>query len=112
MRAWLGALGIWLVCPIVGWAACTGSSPNWTSSIDRASVAQCVTNAQAGDTINVAAGTATWSPSINVNKSVALIGAGIGNSVITGIAEIVDPTVSGTTGTRISGFTFQEGAVV
>lgn len=47
-------------------AACTGSSPTWTSTVDRASVATCVSNAQSGDVINVTAGSASWSPAITL----------------------------------------------
>jgi hypothetical protein len=64
-------------------AACTGSSPTWTTTPDYASVNSCVSQAIAGDTINVSAGSATWSSSITVNKPVSIIGAGKTNTVLT-----------------------------
>lgn len=61
---------IWgLMVGLLSWAnssdaACTGSSPTWTSTPDRASVNTCVSTAASGDTINVSAGTASWSSPI------------------------------------------------
>lgn len=69
--------------PNVTTAACTGSSPTWTSTPDVSSVNTCVTNAVDGDTINVSVGSATWSSGITVTKQVSIIGAGIGNTVLT-----------------------------
>lgn len=63
--------------------ACTGSSPRWTSTPDYTSVASCVSQASAGDTINVNAGSASWSSTLSVTKQISLIGAGIGSTVIT-----------------------------
>lgn len=84
-------------------AACTGSSPTWTSTPDQTSLNTCIANATAGDTINVTAGTATWASNTQINKSLSIIGAGIGNTVITG-----DTFGIGAQSTvfRVSGFTF------
>lgn len=105
---WLMFIGA-LVWGTVAEAACTGSSPTWTSTPDRTSVGSCVTSASAGDTINVDAGTATWSSTLTISKNISLIGAGIGNTVITiGASLAIDatPTNSTTNLFRISGFTF------
>ena len=67
---------LFLCFPFVSWAACTGSSPTWTSTPDRTSVASCVSQATAGDTINISAGTETWSSGVTINKSLTLSGAG------------------------------------
>lgn len=92
-------------------AGCTGSSPTWNSTIDSSSLQMCVNNATAGDTINVAAGTATYSSPVNVTKNVSIIGAGIGSSIINGVPFAVSGvTASGSTvSVRISGFTFNFG---
>ena len=63
--------------------ACTGSSPIWTSTPDQASVASCISMAVSGDTINVSAGSAAWSTKVTLDKSISLIGAGEGSTVIT-----------------------------
>jgi hypothetical protein len=68
--------------PVVTWATCTGSSPNWTSTADYNSVNTCVENASAGDTINIS-GNATWSSTLTINKSINLIGSGVGSTRIT-----------------------------
>jgi hypothetical protein len=68
---------------VSSWAACTGSSPTWTSTPDLASVITCVGIAASGDTVNVSAGSATWSGEIVVTKAMHIQGAGIGNTVIT-----------------------------
>ena len=57
--------------------ACTGSSPTWTSTPDFPSVETCLSNASNGDTIKVAAGSATWSSTLTINKAIILQGAGI-----------------------------------
>ena len=65
------------------WAACTGSSPTWTSTPDRTSVASCVSSATYGDTINVsAASETTWTSQLVITKNVKLIGPGAGSLTI------------------------------
>ena len=57
----------WLVpflFPVTVWAACSGSSPNWTTTPDQSSFTSCWNHAVARSTpqtITVSAGTATWS---------------------------------------------------
>jgi len=89
-------------------AACTGSSPSWTSTPDVASVSTCVSSAATGDTINVSAGTATWNSTLSISKNISLIGAGIGNTNITVTTSpaIVWSLVNNSTLARVSGFTF------
>lgn len=83
-------------------AACTGASPTWTSSADRASVSTCVNNAKNGDTINVQAGSTSWSSNIDIDgKNIRVIGAGAGQTIIAGNAFKFNNAAS-----RISGFTF------
>src|SRR5262249_51804204 len=89
-------------------AACTGSNPTWTSTPDQASVAQCIANAATGATVNVSAGSATWSSDINISKSITVAGAGIGNTVIAGRLNIVDALQN--VNVRITGFTFNLGS--
>ena len=94
-----------LVCLGPARATCTGASPTWTSTPDQASVSQCVANAQAGDTINVTAGSATWAVSVTVSKDLAIIGNGPSATVITGSGGdcfVLDLAYT----TRVSGFTF------
>ena len=64
------------------WAACTGSSPTWTSTPDYSSVSSCVSSASSGDTVIVSAGTATWNTTLNITKGIISTGAGIGNTII------------------------------
>lgn len=93
-----------------GMAACTGSSPNWTSTPDRTSVASCVSSATAGDTINVTAGdgTETWATEIVLNKTLNIIGPGRDSLTITvqTLAFDITAPLGGTNASRISGFTF------
>lgn len=98
-------------------AACTGSSPTWTASADQTSVNTCISNASPGDTVNVAAGSATWSSVTWSGKKVILAGvstAPVGNAAGTSSTHI---TVSGggavgfdsCNGCQITGFDFEEG---
>lgn len=77
--ALLIVLGLLWAAP--GEAACTGSSPAWTSTADHASVSTCVTSAANGDTINVGAGTFSWSSPITLpsTKDLNIIGATVVN---------------------------------
>jgi hypothetical protein len=87
-------------------ASCTGSSPQWTASPDFSSVQTCVNNAVSGDTVSVSAGSATWSGRVQVtNKAINIIGAGTGNTVITGPPFEINNTQAPWNGSRISGFT-------
>jgi len=89
-----------------GVLACSGSSPNWTSTIDYASLSSCVSQASAGDTINVSAGTATYASTINITKSLNIIGAGDTSSVINASNVIVFKARMASGAVRISGFGF------
>lgn len=88
-------------------ADCTGSSPTWTATNDYASVNTCVTNAKAGDTINVGAGTATWASTINITKNLNIIGAGQGVTIINGTPFTITGTkaTGNTVSFRLSGMT-------
>lgn len=94
----------------IGMAACTGSSPIWTSTPDEASVSSCVSQASVGDTINVTAGsgTATWVNGITLNKTLRIIGPGRDNLTITvqSVAFALTASIGGTNASRISGFSF------
>jgi hypothetical protein len=94
-------------------AACNGSTPTWTSTPDRVSVASCVASAGRNDTINVSAGSATWASAVNLTKGVTLTGAGVGNTVITSSSGAVllsgnpDATsIANSDNIKITGFTF------
>ena len=63
-------------------AACTGASPTWSSSVDRASLNSCVQQARDGDTINVASGTANYTSGITIDKPLTIMGAGPSATVI------------------------------
>ena len=115
MKKLFGAL-IFLLLPPLSHAQCTGSSPTWTSTPDQASVSACVSKAVAGDTINVSAGTVTWSTAgVATSKAISIIGAGQGATVINDAIPTsastcpifrFTPSVVGSL-TRISGMTLQ-----
>ena len=102
--------GLLLGCVLVntGFAACTGSSPTWTSTPDQTSVSSCISRASVGDTINVSAGSATWS-GFTISKAIILQGAGsTGSGTNISLTSIRALTINKqTTGvTRINGFQF------
>ncbi len=102
------SLVAFLSVPMVSWSACMGSSPTWSSTPDRTSVARCVSRAKNGDTIKVAPGNAIWDKGISFTKSISIIGAGIGNTIITvrGTDAFSMTPKTNSYLTRISGFTF------
>jgi hypothetical protein len=80
---------IWLVFALLlfaspAWAACTGASPTWTTTPDRASMNTCLTNAVNGDTVNVLAGDVTWTTPVTSGngKAITIVGAGIDSTII------------------------------
>ena len=87
-------------------------------SASLADVSAAVTLAQEGDTVNVPAGTATWTATLNVSKNITLLGAGEGKTVITenlsrsGSPPLInvslnhDSPASVKYSFRLSGFTF------
>lgn len=106
MKTLLLAVSVIFIAALTANAACTGSSPTWTSTPDQTSVAGCITNAQTGDTINVSNGTATWS-ALTVSKAITLKGGNGGTTTINGSGGnvITINPVSGKS-TRLTGFTF------
>ena len=66
-------------------AACSGSSPTFTAASPAlANIQACVALAAGSDTINVPAGSVNWGGgTLSLTKGVQIIGAGIGNTVIT-----------------------------
>ena len=101
-------LGLFLAVDVE--AACTGSSPTWTSTPDQVSVASCVSSATRGDTINVSAGSATWSSLSTITKGVTL--QGVGTPTITAangsnfILQYTPATPSNDDLFRVTGFVF------
>jgi PKD repeat protein len=87
----------------------TAASPSY------ADVSAAISSASSGDTIIVPAGTATWTSQLIIAKPISVIGAGVGNTVIT--STVSDfflkyaPPAGTTTLFRLSGFTFQHGSV-
>lgn len=80
-----------LAFAVSSFAACSGSSPTWTTaSAAQNDVQDCINAATAGDTINVIAGTVNWT-SLTVNKALTFIGAGIGvtNVALTGAEDSI-----------------------
>src|ERR1700744_5561770 len=62
------------------WASCTGSSPTWTCTPDQPSVASGIASSSPGHTINVSAGSATWTTGVTLNGR-TLSGAGSGRII-------------------------------
>ena len=84
------------------------------ASASYAHVSAAVSSASAGDTVNVPAGTETWDTQLLITKSLYLIGAGVGNTVIKNGIVPADTMIYyypldyeiGDQPFRLSGFTF------
>lgn len=101
-----------LLLGIDAWATCTGSSPTWTSaSCSLSDVSACLSAASAGDTVNVPAGSCTWSSTITISKSLYLIAAGTTQTNIAcGAANpCINISLASDVPVRISGFNFDKG---
>ncbi|HUV29382.1 MAG TPA: hypothetical protein VMW34_18630 [Anaerolineales bacterium] len=110
MKKLIPILIIALFLPYNAWAACTGTGTiTCTASTSAADINTAISGASDGDTINIGAGSKTWNTTIALNKSISLIGAGIGVTNITaGTSPIINvyPAGSKLELIRISGFTF------
>ena len=104
-------LAVFFICKNT-FAACTGSSPTWTTTPDYASVNTCITNAKIGDTINVPSGSATWNSTLVITKGINLIGAGSASTIITTTANpgiaYTPPVGAADNPFRLSGFKFNK----
>lgn len=95
-------------------AACTGSSPTWTATADRASIASCVSSAVNGDTIRVNQGTITgWTTPITIaQKAITVMGgwtgsdfSGTSTATVNNGAFHITSNTTADVATRISNFT-------
>lgn len=88
-------------------AACTGSSPSWSSTPDYDSINACVQNAASNDVIFVSKGTGsvTWPNRISINKSLKIVGPGM-DALTVDISSQGAFITSALTGVSISGFSF------
>jgi len=76
----LSIFGSFMFCTSLTW--CYAATIN-AKSASYSDVASAITSASPGDTVIVPAGSVTWSSTLNITKGINLIGAGIGNTVIT-----------------------------
>jgi len=84
------------------------------SSCSQAAVQSAINSASNGDTVMVPAGSCTWGSTVIIpnTKGVEIIGAGVGNTLITGAASpkfIIRIASAASTFTRISGIEFHDG---
>ncbi len=94
--------------PSLVFSACTGSSPNWTTTPDYSSVNTCVQGATENDTITVTAGdgSETWSSVLNIPRNINLVGPGRDSLIITIGTSTAMITTGVLSGGSISGFEF------
>ena len=87
-----------------GAATITAVSPSYSDVSDAVSVASN------GDTVQVPAGSATWSSTLDFGtKAISLIGAGSGSTIIrNNINQLIKSRNTGTNLVRISGFRFEQ----
>lgn len=108
-------LWVILVIPNSLFAACTGSSPTWSTTPDYASVNTCVKNASAGDTIDISTGSEKWSDTVTVGKALTIKGNGTkltaGAKLLHGFFYITGFT-DNTNLMRITNFTFDSVSIV
>ena len=101
---------------VILWSASAQAATRTAASCSRTDVANAISAAADGDTVVVPAGNCTWTSTITLsNKSISILGAGIGSTVISNSAggPLIRWTVKPTGNTppgfsRLSGFTFND----
>jgi hypothetical protein len=87
------------------------------ASCSRADVATAVATASDGDTVQVPAGTCTWTSTLRVTKGITLAGAGIDQTIIrddvprTGGGRVIEFDTGLGVNWRLTGLTFRSGTV-
>jgi hypothetical protein len=76
------------------------------ASVSQSDVAAAIASAAAGDTVQIPAGTATWSGSVTVNKAITVAGAGTNSTQISGAGFVLKPGVDKLT--RLTGIHFYQ----
>lgn len=106
------SLPILLVLLIFGGSNSVKAAIINATNVSLSAVQAAVNSAQPGDTVDVPAGTATWTSTLTINTDIQLIGAGIGQTVVIdggspNALQLISYTCSSNHFDRISGFTFQ-----
>jgi len=76
------------------------------ASVSQSDVSAAIVSAAAGDTVQIPAGTATWSGSVTVNKAITVAGAGTNSTQISGGGFVLKPGVDKLT--RLTGIHFYQ----
>jgi len=101
----LGLLAQFCVRPALG-ATITASSTSLSS------VQAAVNAANDGDTVLIPAGSSTWTGALTIDKSISVIGAGIGQTILTDAAASETKMIwmidGGRKSMRVSGMTIQQ----
>ena len=94
---------VFLFLPITSWA-----DTHTATSCSLTDVTAAYNAASAGDTVAIPAGTCTWTSTLNVTKSINLIGAGSSSTVISrsSTGKIINVSLSSDVPARISGIGF------
>jgi hypothetical protein len=89
-----------------------GAATIAASNCSYSAVSAAISTAAPGDTVTVPGGACTWTSTLSINKGISLIGAGLGNTIITKASSapsIISYSPSDKAANRlirISGFTF------
>ncbi len=90
-------------------SSCNPGNHVAAASCSHADVTDALSRASDGDTVDVPAGSCTWDSTLNLDKRVALIGAGVGQTIITDGTRATSELLIWATGdpVRISRFSFR-----
>ena len=103
----------WVILTVAGGVNATEISARSASLTD---ISAAITLAQDGDVVNVPAGTATWTATLNITKNITVSGAGAASTIIvngitggSGRPPLVSIKLARNLPFRMSGFTFRGG---
>src|SRR5437667_3958067 len=104
VHKWLTLIGL----ASVSWTCALGATTWNAANTSAASVQSAINSASDGDTVIVPSGASTWSTQVSCSKSIDIIGAGVGQTIITSslAGKPILTLGAGSNHLSLSGFTF------
>ena len=114
MMIWFGKCLFMVLLYFLVWNTEANAAPIFSGNCSQANVQAAINSANSGDTVIIPSGTCSWNSKLTIGKSINVVGAGIGNTVIIDNVSKDSMIIIGNQGAainpRISGMTISGSA--